>query len=312
MRAIRYDRYGGIDHLYVADVPDPEAAPGHVVVRVRSTAINPGELVVLSGAYDKMFPHMFPATFPSGEGSDLAGEVVAVGEGARGVAAGDPVLGWSDERSAHAQLVAVPAMQLLPKPEGLSWDVAGSLYVAPMAGLASVRAVEPQAGEVVVVSGAAGGVGLVAAQLARHAGATVIGLAGPDNQGWLQDHGIKPVVYGNGQEGRIREVAGGKRIDAFIDAFGSGYVDLALALGVPKGRINTVIDFQAAQEKGVKAMGTGRAGGAPALQELVGLAASGVLDIPIAAVYPLDRVREAYRRLAERHTRGKIVLHPQE
>lgn len=312
MRAIRYDRYGDIDQLYVTDVPDPEAAPSRVVVRVRSTSINPGELVVLSGAYDKMFPQGFPATFPSGEGSDLAGEVVAVGEGAQGVAVGDAVLGWSDERSAHAQLVAVPAAQLVPKLEGLSWDVAGSLYVAPMAGLASVKTVEPKAGEVVVVSGAAGGVGLVAAQLARHAGATVIGLAGPDNQGWLRDHGIIPVVYGDGQEGRIREAAGGKPIDAFIDTFGSGYVDLALALGVPKERINTVIDFQAAQEKGVKAIGTGQAGGAPALQELADLAASGVLDIPIAAAYPLDRVQEAYRRLAERHTRGKIVLHPQE
>jgi len=81
---------------------------------------------------------------------------------------------------------------------------------------------------------------------------------------------------------------------------------------VRKERINTVIDFQAAQEKGVKAIGTGQAGGAPALQELADLAASGVLDIPIASVYPLDRVQEAYRRLAARHTRGKIVLHPQE
>jgi NADPH:quinone reductase-like Zn-dependent oxidoreductase len=120
------------------------------------------------------------------------------------------------------------------------------------------------------------------------------------------------VVYGDGQEGRIRAAAGGKRIDAFIDTVGSGYVDLALALGVPKERINTVIDFQAAQAKGVKAMGTIQAGGPSALRELANLAASGVLDIPIAAAYPLDRVQEAYRRLAARHTRGKIVLHPQE
>ncbi len=298
MRAVRYDRYGGIDQLYVADVPDPEAAPGHVVVRVRSTCINPGALAALSGAFVPI--------------RDLAGEVVAVGEGAQGVAVGDAVLGWSQDWSAHAQFVAVPAAQLIPKPEGLSWDVASSLYVTPMAGLASVKAVEPKAGEVVVVSGASGGVGLVAAQLAKRAGATVIGLARPDNGGWLQDHGIIPVVYGDGQEGGIRAAAGGKRIDAFIDTVGSGYVDLALALGVPKERINTVIDFQAAQEKGVKAMGTSQAGGAPAWQELADLAASGVLEIPIAAAYPLDRVQEAYRRLAERHTRGKIVLHPQE
>ncbi len=224
MRAVRFDRYGGIDQLYVTEVPDPEAASGRVVVRVRSTSINPGALAALSGAFVPI--------------RDLAGEVVAVGEGVQGVAAGDAVLGWSDHRPAHAHLVDVPAAQLVPKPGRLSWDVAGSLYVCPMAGLASVKAVEPTAGEVIVVSGASGGVGLVAAQLARRAGATVIGLARPDNGGWLQDYGIIPVVYGDGQEGRIRAAAGAKRIDAFIDTFGSGYVDLALALGVPKERIN--------------------------------------------------------------------------
>ncbi len=106
--------------------------------------------------------------------------------------------------------------------------------------------------------------------------------------------------------------ADGKRIDAFIDTVGFGYIDLALALSVPKERINTVVDFQVAQEKGVKTLGTNQAGGAPALQDLAKLAGGDELDIPIAAVYSLDRVHDAYRRLAERHTRGKIVLHPQE
>ena len=161
----------------------------------------------------------------------------------------------------------------------------------------------------VVVSAAAGGAGVVAVQLAKRAGATVIGLAGADNHAWLRAHGIVPVLYGDGQEGRIRAAAGG-RVDAFIDLFGSGYVDLALALGVPTDRINTIADFQAVQEKGVKGQGTGAAGGAAALGGLAALAASGDLDIPIARTYPLSEVREAYRLLADRHTRGKIVLHP--
>jgi NADPH:quinone reductase-like Zn-dependent oxidoreductase len=298
MRAVRYVSQGGIDQLTVADGPDPDGAPGLVVVRVRSSCINPGSLAALNGAPFKPI-------------RDLAGEVVAVGEGVEGIAVRDAVLGWSDD-SAHAQLAAVPAAQLILKPAGLSWDVAGSLYVTAMAGLASVKAVEPKAGEVVVVSGASGGVGLVAAQLARRAGATVVGLAGSDGAGWLQSHGIRPVLYGDDQEERIRAAASGQRIDAFIDTFGSGYVDLALVLGVPKERINTVVDFKAAQEKGVKAMGTKQAGGVPALQELADLAASGVLDIPIAAAFSLDRVRDAYRAVAARHTRGKVVLHPQE
>lgn len=298
MRVVRYENFNGINGLYVGDMPDPEAAPGTVVVKVRATGINPGALAALHGA------SFTPAR-------DLAGEVVALGAEVEGVAVGDAVLGWAQDWLAHAQLVAVPAAQLVPKPAALSWDVAGSLYVTPMAGLAGVKAVEPKAGEVIVVSGASGGVGLVSAQLARRAGATVIGLAGPDSAGWLAERGVTPVAYGEGQEERIR-AAGGKRIDAFIDAVGSGYVDLALALGVPKERINTVVDFQAAREHGVKTMGTREAGGVPALQELADLAASGALEIPIAAAYSLDRVREAYHRVAERTTRGKIVLHPQE
>lgn len=181
-----------------------------------------------------------------------------------------------------------------------------------MAGLAGVKAVAPGAGEVVVVSGASGGVGLVSAQLARRAGATVIGLTGPDNAGWLWDRGITAVAYGEGQEERRRAAAQGQPIAAFIDAVGSGYIDLALALGVPQERINTLVDFQAARQHGAKTMGTREAGGTPALRELAGLAASGALDIPIAATYPLDRVQTAYRRVAERRTRGKVVLHPQE
>ncbi len=83
-------------------------------------------------------------------------------------------------------------------------------------------------------------------------------------------------------------------------------------LGVPRERINTVVDFEAVKEKDVKAMGTKQAGGLPALRELADLAASGALDIPIEAAYPLDSVRDAYRRVAQRDTRGKVELHPQE
>jgi len=305
MRAVRFNHYGDLDVLDVREVEDPQAAPGQVVVRVKAASINPGEIMIRSGALDKMFP----ATFPSGEGSDFAGEIVALGEGVAGFAVGDAVLGWTDERASHAELVAVPVEHLVAKPEALSWDVAGSMYVAPLAALASVRAVAPTAGETVVVSAAAGGVGVVAVQLAKQTGATVIGLAGTDNHAWLKAHGVVPVLYGEGQEERIREAANGK-VDAFVDLFGSGYVDLALALGVAKERINTIADFPAVYEKGVQGKGTGDAGGTKALGDLASLAATGALEIPIAGVYPLEGVREAYRALSDRHTHGKIVLHP--
>lgn len=299
MRAVRYDRFGGIDQLYVADVPAPQAGPGEVLVEVQAGALNPGALPALNGA----------SYTP---GRDLAGHVVAVGEGVAGFAAGDAVLGWLQSWDAHAQLVAIPADQLVMKPERLSWDVAGSMSTTPMAGLGAIRAVEPQQGEVVVVSGASGGVGFTAAQLAARAGATVIGLTSARHVDLLQQHGITGVIYGDDEEQLLRAAEQGRRVDAFIDAVGGGYLDLAVALEVPRERINTAVDFRGAQEKGVTTLGTREAGGLPALAELAELAATGALVIPIGAAYPLTAVQDAYRALADRRIHGRIVLHPQE
>jgi NADPH:quinone reductase-like Zn-dependent oxidoreductase len=297
MKAVRYDRFSGIDGIYLADVPEPVASPGEVVVRVEAGALNPGALPALHGS----------SYTP---GRDLAGEVVAVGADVLGFTVGDAVLGRLQSWDAHAQFVAIPAVQLVSKPQALSWDVAGSLYTTPMAGLGAIRAVEPRPGETIVISGASGGVGFTAAQLALRAGATVIGLTSDAHFDLLRQHGIQPVRYGDGEQERI--LATTDRADAFIDAVGGGYIDLAINLGVPTDRIDTVVDYRGAKEKGVKSLGTTDAGGPPALAELAALAANGDLHIPIAATYPLTAVRDAYQALADRKTHGRIVLHPQD
>jgi NADPH:quinone reductase-like Zn-dependent oxidoreductase len=305
VKAVRFDKYGGVDVLDVREVEDPVAGPRQVLVAVKAAGINPGEISIREGLFDSRWP----ATFPSGEGTDFAGVVQSVGEGADAFATGDEVLGWTEERASHAELVVVPVDQLAAKPPSVPWEVAGSLFVVGMAGYASVQAVAPQADETVVVSGAAGGVGSVAVQLARRTGATVIGLASERNHGWLRDHGVVPVTYGDGQADRIREAADGP-IDAFIDTFGSGYVDLAIELGVAPQRINTIIDREAAERLGVHTQGTHAIATAPLLAELAAMVADGSLEIPIARTYPLDRERDAFEELAERHTHGKIVLIP--
>jgi NADPH:quinone reductase-like Zn-dependent oxidoreductase len=137
----------------------------------------------------------------------------------------------------------------------------------------------------------------------------VIGLASSPNHQWLTDHGVIPVSYGPGVYDRIRDASGG-RVDAFIDTFGAGYVDLALDLGVHPDRIDTIIDFAAAQRHGVKTDGNAVGASAEVLAELAGLVDKGIVEIPIAGVYPLTEVREAYRELERRHTHGKIVLRP--
>lgn len=305
MRAVRFDHYGGVDVLEVREVEDPVATSGRALVAVRAAGINPGEIAIREG----WLHERWPASFPSGEGTDLAGIVRSVGEGVTAFSEGDEVLGWTEERSSHAELVAVPADQLAAKPAAVPWEAAGSLFVVGMAAYACVLAVAPRSGETIVVSAAAGGVGSMAVQLARRSGASVIGLASERNHDWLRAHDIVPIAYGEGQRERISEAAGGP-VDGFIDTFGGGYVDLAIELGVEPQRINTIIDFEAVQRLGVQGQGTHAIATAQRLAELADLVAEGELEVPITRVFPLDQVQDAFRELADRHTHGKIVLVP--
>lgn len=305
-KAVRFERYGDVDVLQVVDVPRPVPEEGQVVVGVKAAGINPGEAAIRQG----LLHERWPATFPSGQGSDLAGVVDELGPGVSGVAVGDEVIGFTHDRASQAQLVVVDADHLTPRPAGVPWEVAGALFVAGATAHAAVHAVSPSEGDTVVIAGAAGGVGTIAGQLAHLAGATVVGLASPPHHAWLEDHGIVPVAYGDGVEDRILDAAGDEAPDAFIDTFGGGYVDVAVALGVAPDRIDTIADYAAAQRHGAKTDGNMAGARAEVMAELAGLIASGRLDIPIAASYPLTQVRDAYRELEHRHTLGKIVLIP--
>ncbi len=304
-KAVRFDHYGDADVLQVVEVERPAPGPGEVLVRVKAAGINPGEASIRSGALHAMWP----ATFPSGQGSDLAGVVEEVGEAVTGVSVGDEVIGFTDNRASHAEYVVVEADHLTPRPPGVPWQVAGSLFVAGATAWAMVRAVQAGPGDTVVVSAAAGGVGSIAVQLAKLAGATVIGLAGERNHQWLRDHDVIAVSYGEGVADRIREASGGK-VDAFLDTFGGGYVELAIELGVKPERIDTIADREAAAKYGAKLDGNAAGASPEVLAELAALVDAGKLEIPIARVYPLAGVRDAYRELEQRHTRGKIVLEP--
>jgi NADPH:quinone reductase-like Zn-dependent oxidoreductase len=168
------------------------------------------------------------------------------------------VIGFSNNRVSQAEPVLVEASDLTRKPEKVPWEVAGGLYVVGVTAWGAVHAVQLKEGETVVISGAAGGVGSLAVQLARRTEATVIGLASESNHEWLKSHGVIPVAYGYGVTDRI-STAAPSGVDAFIDTHGDthgdGYVELALALGVAPGRIDTIADFAAAAKYGVKTDG---------------------------------------------------------
>ncbi|MCU1354838.1 MAG: NADPH:quinone reductase [Acidimicrobiales bacterium] len=316
-RAVRFDEYGGTEVLHVVEVEDPVPGLGEVRVRVRAAGINPGEAKIREG----LLRDRWPSTFPSGQGSDLAGIVDLVGEPAEPAepagaveqlgrwSAGDEVIGFTDDRASQAELVVVPAGHLTARPSTVPWEVAGSLFVVGATAYAAVRSVGLSAGDTVVVSAAAGGVGSLVVQLAAAAGARVIGLASPSNHDWLRAHGIVPVDYGAGALERIRQIAP-TGVDAFIDLHGEGYVELALELGVAPDRIDTIVDFAAVVRHGVKAEGNAAGSSASVLAELAARIAAGELEVPVARTYALDDVRSAYEDLERGHTHGKIVLVP--
>jgi NADPH:quinone reductase-like Zn-dependent oxidoreductase len=304
MKAVRFQEYGGPEVLEVVDVPEPSPGRGEVVVRVVAAGINPGESAIRSGAMKEVFP----ADFPEGQGSDLAGVISSVGEGVEDVSVGDAVIGMSDSRNAHAEYALLPADRVTPKPAELDWAVAGSLYVVGTTAEVMMRAVRPKRGETVIVSGAAGGVGTLVTQLALRAGARVIAVASEANHETLRGWGAEPVSYGDGLEKRILSLTP-DGAQALLDAYGGGYVDLALGMGVPPDRIETIIDFDAVQRHGVHGDGMSTLQDPiTAVAKLAGLLASGELELPIKARFPLERVADAYREVDNRHGLGKVVL----
>jgi len=305
MKAVRFDQYGPIGVLDVRDVPVPEPGPGEVLVRVKAAGVNPGEAKIRDGSLHERWP----ATFPSGQGSDFAGVVDKLGPGVTTVAIGEDVVGWVDTRSSQAEYVVAETANLARKPPSLPWEVAGAIPVVGFTAWAMVRAVDVKPGDTVVVTGAAGGVGSVAVQLAKRKGATVIGLAGPSNHDWLTRHDVIPLAYGDDAAERIRNAAPNGRVDAFLDTYGGDYVELALGdLKVSPERVDTIVRFDAAAKYGVKVDGNAAGASAATLSELATLAAAKEVEIPLAHAYPLDDVRAAYTQLAKGHVRGKIVL----
>jgi len=302
MRAVRFHEYGDATVLQLEDINAPAIGDDQVLVRVVAAATNILDIALREG----QMGDAFPGALPSGQGFDLAGSIVEIGSNVTGFVVGDDVIGWAPRR-AQADYVAIDARELAHKPDAVSWAAAASIPTAAATAYGAVHAVNPQPGDSVVVSAAAGGVGALVTQLVINAGATVIGTTGPANFDFLRSLGATPVAHGDGLIDRITNAAP-NGITAYLDNYGDGNVDLALRLGVKPDRINTIIDFAAAQQHGVHAAGQAEGNDGRIFAELAHLIAENRLIIPIQTIYPVEQVRSAYEELARRHARGKIVL----
>ncbi|TDW29263.1 NADP-dependent oxidoreductase [Cryobacterium psychrophilum] len=271
-RAVTFSRYGGPEVLEIVEVPIPVPGPGEVVVAVMSAGLNPIDTSIREGRLQKQWP----LSLPAGHGGDFAGFIYRLGEGVVGWKVKDAVLGHT-VHGAQAEFVLVPAGNVIRKPEGLSWEIAGSLFVAAASAWAAVQGANPGPGRTVLVHAAAGGVGIIAAQLAKRRGATVIGTASPESFDRLRQLGVVPVEYGPGLQDELRRVAP-RGVDAELEH------DCDPTIATVDSTNNA------------------------ALTRIAQLIEDRQITVPVAAIYPLDDVAVAYRELEAGHAHGKIVL----
>lgn len=299
-RRVQYSQNGDIDQLHIGELETPEAGAGEVRVSVRYAGLNPIDWKIVTGSYGA-------STGVTGVGSEFSGVIDQVGEGVEGFAVGDLVFGGRSQAMAEHLVISDPAEQLDKVPSGLGLETAGSLFIVGRTAVAGLRAIAPAKGETVVVSGASGGVGIVAAQIARDLGVRVIGLASERNHRMLHSLGIEAVAYGKGLEDRLRAAAPNGIHAAFL-AQDASEIDQMLALGVPANRINSI----GAGPTVTDSHGVHTAGNSQARREdlatLAHAIANGQIYVPISAVFALDEVQDAFRFLKEGGPVGKVAL----
>jgi NADPH:quinone reductase-like Zn-dependent oxidoreductase len=302
-RAVRLHSFGGPEVLGVDELPAPQAGPGEVRVRVTAAGLNPMDWIITADADTAA---RFGLTLPAGFGTDYAGVVDQVGDGVTGFAPGDRVFGSALSRAVADHVVVeagdAPGNEVHHTPDGVDDRTAATLTIAGRTASAALAAIRPGPDDTVLIGGAGGGVGVFAVQLARIAGARVIATGSPASADHLRALGAEPVAYGDGLADRVRALAPGG-VTAAADLYGVETVHAARELGVPDSRICTV----AAQVDGIPA-GNGADAAPGALEEIAELVATGRLRVPVAATFPLERIREATGLQAGRHVRGKVVV----
>jgi NADPH:quinone reductase-like Zn-dependent oxidoreductase len=304
-RAVIMDSFGGLEKLDLREVAEPHAHAGQIRVHVAAAGLNPMDWIMTA---NDTAGARFGLSLPTGFGSDYAGIVDEVGTGVTGFAIGDRVFGSAISRSV-ADYVIIDLERPLSlgdgvhrTPDGIDDITASTLSIAARTASAALAVLKLERGNTILIGGAAGGVGVFAIQLARLAGVNVIGTGSVSSFDYLRGLGAEPVTYGAGLVERVQALAP-DGITAATDLYGSETVEAARQLGVPDTRIS-VIATQIAGVRGVS--GIDAAPGT--LEDIAELVATGKLQVPIAATYPIEQIRAAAEFQSSRHAHGKVVV----
>jgi NADPH:quinone reductase-like Zn-dependent oxidoreductase len=295
------------------EVPTPEPGPGDVRVAVRASSVNGWDVFVMSGHARAMMEHHYPVI----GGKDFVGVIDAVGEGVTRFAVGDEVLGIVPNApflslGSYAEYLVVPADGFIqPKPANLNFEQAASVGLAALTAHVSVDAVEASEGDVVLIVGAAGGVGSYAVELAAPRGATVVATARPEDQEWIRGLGATEAIDYSGDVAAAVRSAHPDGVDGLIvavqlgDAFGP-----TVALVKDGGKIaSTVGGADAVAERDIRATNVqGQADNVETFAEVVRLAAAGTLTVPITRTFTFDELPEALGLVGETRSRGKFAI----
>jgi NADPH:quinone reductase-like Zn-dependent oxidoreductase len=300
MKAISFDTNGPPEVLQVTNVPEPHPTEGRIRVMVKAAGVNPVDWKIRGGTSRRAIP----VPLPHIPGMEVSGIVDELGDGVTDVAIGDEVFGAAESATAEYAVMDHWAK----KPSGMSWEHAAGIPMAAETAARGLDLLDLDVGHVLVINGAAGGVGSAATQLAINRGAVVIGVAGESNQEYLRSLGAKATVYGPGLSQRLRDLAP-EGIDRALDVAGGGaLVDLVELAGSPDHVVS--IGDGGAGELGVR-FTTGAEGRAfYILEEAANLFVQGKFELSIAQVWPFSQLGEAHRVSESGHVRGKLVVVP--
>lgn len=319
MHAVVVTEPGGPDALRYRRMPDPVPGPGEVLVRTRAIGVNYRDVYVRRGEY--------PAELPV-PGLEGAGEVVAACEGAE-VAVGDRVA-WAYGRASYSELVAVPADQCVPVPDGIDWQVAGGALLQGMTAHYLLESVyRPTPEDSVLVHAGAGGMGQLLVQWATARGAEVITTVSTDEKEKLaREAGARHVLrYGDDLAGRVRELTGGEGVSAVYDGVGAATFESSLASLRPRGTLALFgsasgrvppFDLQRLAELGslfvtrpvLPHFVRTRAEVLWRANEVFSAVSEGILRIRFGGTYALSDAAQAHRAIESRATAGSLVLLP--